>query len=148
MEAVAAGIGADKTFEMLLSMVGSLGQISATLRGVENGLNDLRNATNQQLAHLKERVGKGEQLNEVQNERIKQLGNNDATLRGELLSLKAAHTAEIADLKATHEKEIKDLRAELQEASRMRWMVRGGLLVVSVIWPIVWQLGIVPLLGR
>jgi hypothetical protein len=41
-----------------------------------------------------------------------------------------------------------EMRAEAREGSRMRWMMRGGIAVVAVVWPVVWNLVVLPMLGR
>lgn len=146
--AVAQGNGVGTELQMLISMVGRLGEIGATMKSVEANLTELRTNTTQQLAHLQERVGRSEALNEVQNERIKQAEQSDVTFRADLLEMKAAHAKEIAALKVKHDQEMLELRNEIRESTRLRWMIRGGLAVLAVGWPILWNLVVLPLVGR
>jgi hypothetical protein len=150
--AVAQGNGLGTELQMLISMMGRLGEMTATLKSVDAGLTEVRQNTSQQLALLQERIGRSEALNEVQNEQIKQMQQSDTTLRADIAALKAEHAKQIAELEVKHEKEMQalreEMRAEAREGSRMRWMIRGGIAVVAVVWPVVWNLVVLPMLGR
>lgn len=133
-----AGSGAETTsFQLLIKLVGQMGETSATLRSIDTGLAELRTNTTQQLATLQERVGKGEALNGVQSERILQLEKGQEALKSALAAEKEGRV-----------KEVDKIRAEQTEDNRTRWMVRGGLAVVAIIAPLLWDYVILPLFMR
>jgi hypothetical protein len=132
------GNGAENTsFQLLIKLVGQMGETSATLRSIDTGLAELRTNTTAQLAMLQERVGKSEALNGVQNERIQQLERDRDALRAEVSALKIAHATD-----------LQKIRAEQQEDNRTRWMVRGGITVIAVLAPLLWEYVLLPLFLR
>lgn len=131
------GNGTDTTFQLLIKLVEKMGEMSGTLRGIDNGLTEFRTNTASQLANLQERAGRGEALNEVQNTKISQLERDRDALRHE-----------IVQMKIDHDKELRDLEVQQREDDRTRWMVRGGLAVLAIFAPALWQYVIIPLLAR
>lgn len=135
--AVIQGNGTDTTFQLLIKLVEKMGEMSGTLRGIDSGLTEFRTSTASQLANLQERAGRGEALNEVQNTKIVQLEHDRDALR-----------REIAEMKTAHANDLRDLKEQQREDDRTRWMVRGGLILLSFVAPALWQYVIIPLLAR
>lgn len=115
-------------YSTLMKIVGDIGAQGATLHEIKSDVGDLQSEVTKTFATLQERVGKIEVGAGLRDERLKKNQEDLILLRKELADYK--HETEIALTKERND----------------RLLVRGAMMGVAMLWPVIWQFVIEPIL--